>query len=152
MMSEISLVLEKHIKGFIWRVIRKFSGENFAYFFDVRLNLRIWVGTGCGEESKWFAPTLAWNNPEKVLPCCHSVVHCEALKPHKLKTLLWATIWSPRSKKMANSIFIFFPLLFGGRKAGKVNRGRIVMGSRPRAIVWPFQNGDAEPLLPLVTV
>lgn len=41
MMSEISLVLEKHIKGFIWRVIRKLSGENFAYFFEVRLNLRI---------------------------------------------------------------------------------------------------------------
>lgn len=43
MMSEISLVLEKHIKEFIWGIIRKISGENFVYFyfFKVRLNLRI---------------------------------------------------------------------------------------------------------------
>lgn len=65
--------VENYLYIFLW---------GHVYFLKFRLNLRIWSGTGRGEESDWSA-LLSYERALKRLHCCHSAVHCEALEPHK---------------------------------------------------------------------
>lgn len=146
--------LEKHIKAFSWKIIYMFSCKNLCIFFKFQLNQRISFGPGCGEESHGLSHSYM-KEPWKGSPSLSFNCSMQSTEAPQIKqTLLWEPLFDHHILKrwlILFFLFLFF-LLFQGRKAGKVNRGRVVMGSRPRAIVWPFQNGDAEPLLPLVTV
>lgn len=143
----ITCFRETHRGGYLGNYLYVFPGEH-AYFLKFRQNLWMWFGTGHSEESKWIAP---WKSSPFLSFSC-SLWSLEA--PQIKQTLLCEPLFDHFFLKrwLIPFFFFFFFFLGGGRKAGKVTRGRVVMGSSPRAIIWPFQDGYAEPLLPLVTV